>query len=1046
MKMKRILPTIKTCLLLFLEVATALHTNAQVVSSDICTTFGAESKISLKNSSGGTLDSIKSGLDFNLVLSLPGGLCQSAEYEVTITTSNNLILGYMPTNTLYPFSGTGVPNQFVSALIDGSALGLAIDVPFQFKAGVTCNNEIGTFNVTIKLKCDGVEKVCTFKKISLKAKAKNYWVVEKRHVFGDLSGGGIYWDVIIKNTNDNLGIGDLNIFNGSITDAVSSGQIISVTGGGLSGLTGLNTSTASWNTGTILSTTPYVEYRVQTYSCMPADTVVTNCVKYNFCLGKEVKLIANPVDGDIPKVRSSDSKIPSAASIPPPGGPIGPVQKLCCDRATGEVCASIKLVGTATTSANFSKSLTYDNNLNYAPGCEGEYQIIVSNNGNIPLNNLVITDFFPAGIQVFQISVTASGTSMDYDIPFGSTTAGFNTFTGPHYSQTWTSGFPTQFNLNTTSGTLLGGTIIIKIKFKILARAVVGTTIKNCADLNYNGTYDGWSNWCGIQLPPPNPNVSAPQSCFSFIVQEPKATPGISKHIIPVGQQSFYVGDPITFRIVVSNHGAASFSGNLADLLLVPPAPPGQNLSLVAGSVTYSFGTGPFNPYLTTPGYMNHIGTPSTSFPPWVTVTQQTPQNLEWGINNMPGNCELDTAYYLIIEYKATVLPQSFGNYTNIAKLVTPTDTLNGSRDYNVQRASLISTTKQVSTAFVEPGQSFNYIIVVKNEGSVALTNIRVNDTLPSCVTYTARSAKYLDVNGTMISSIGVTGGPPTFTFPSLILQPGESVELTVTVTRKADDQSKQCCNPKARGFGTTYDASADVISDVDGPVCVTSSLCCNIKDLNVSFATTAMNGGIVPAFWITGGTVPIQEIEISLIDYHAEYNAVACKPANMGNLYGHIQPFNGYYGTNYYNFNSLPFSGSPSLQLQTVVNPVNNSLTWSGSNPINLSAGGGGWPNLNFNGLIALNFIAPDIVNLDCCTGRVYYCFKVRVKDANCNVCEKIVCGSFEIPKARQHEWRNEKAKSQFKLKSLEGNQIQGIKLMNGESLEEFMKRNISK
>ena len=52
----------------------------------------------------------------------------------------------------------------------------------------------------------------------------------------------------------------------------------------------------------------------------------------------------------------------------------------------------------------------------------------------------------------------------------------------------------------------------------------------------------------------------------------------------------------------------------------------------------------------------------------------------------------------------------------------------------------------------------------------------------------------------------------------------------------------------------------------------------------------------------------------------------------------------------------------------------------------------------------------------------------------------------SFEIPKVRQHEWRNEKAKSQFKLKSLEGNQIQEVKLMNGESLEEFMKRNISK
>jgi uncharacterized repeat protein (TIGR01451 family) len=1034
MKMKRILPTIKTCLLLFLEVATALHTNAQVVSSDICTTFGAESKISLKNSSGNPLDSIKTGLDFNLILTLPGGLCQGGKYEVTITTSNNMELGNPNPN--YPFYSTGT-NQFENSTVISSNSGLGINIPFKFKAGVTCNNEKGTFNVTIKLICDGVaDRVCTFKQISLNAKAQNYWVVEKKHIFGNLSGGGIYWDVIIKNTNGTPGIGDLNIFNGSITDAVSSGQIISVTGGGLSGLTGLNTSTASWNTGIILSTTIQVLYRVQTYSCEPAGTVVTNCVKYNFCLGKEVTLVANPVDWDIQKARSSDSKISSAASIPPPGGPIGPPIKPCCANATKEVCASVTLVGTATTSSNFSKSLTYANNLNYAPGCEGEYQIIVANNGNIPLNNLVISDTFSAGIQVFQISVTASGTSMGYDVPFGSPTTGFNT-SGLNYSQTWSSGFPTNFKLNTTSGTLLGGTIIIKIKFKIVA--AVGTNIINCANLNYSGTYDGWSNWCGIQLPPPNQNVSASQSCVSFIVQEPKAIPGITKCIVG-GQQSFSVGDTLTFRIVVSNHGAASFSGNLADLLGTTSL---QNLGLVAGSVKYSYGTGSFNPYLTTPGCINSFSNISTTPPSWVSVTQQTSQNLGWSISNMPGNCELETASYLVIDYKAIVLPQSFGNYINTAKLATSTGTLNGLAYYNVLRTAQISTTKQVNTAFVEPGQSFNYIIVVKNEGSVALKNIKVKDTLPSCVTYTARSAKYLDVNGTMISSVSVAWASPTFTFPStLILQPGESVELTVTVTRNANDQNKQCCNPSARGSGITNDASADVISDVDGPVCVTSSLCCNIKDLNVSFATTAMNGGIVPAFWITGGTVPIQEIEISLIDYHAEYNAVACKPANMGNLFGHIQPFNGYYGTNYYNFNSLPFSGSPSLQLQTVVNPVNNSLTWSGSNPINLSTAGGG----NFNGLIALNFIAPDIVNLDCCTGRVYYCFKVRVKDANCNVCEKIVCGSFEIPKARQHEWRNEKAKSQFKLKSLEGNQIQGIKLMNGESLEEFMKRNISK
>jgi len=104
-------------------------------------------------------------------------------------------------------------------------------------------------------------------------------------------------------------------------------------------------------------------------------------------------------------------------------------------------------------------------------------------------------------------------------------------------------------------------------------------------------------------------------------------------------------------------------------------------------------------------------------------------------------------------------------------------------------------------------------------------------------------------------------------------------------------------------------------------------------------------------------------------------------------------------------------------LSLQTNVIPVNNSLTWSADpSPLMFS----GTPN----GLIALNFIAPDIVNLDCCSGVVYYCFKVKLTDVNCNVCEKIVCGSFEIPKEGLREWKNEKLKDLYKLQSLEKKQ----------------------
>jgi hypothetical protein len=150
-------------------------------------------------------------------------------------------------------------------------------------------------------------------------------------------------------------------------------------------------------------------------------------------------------------------------------------------------------------------------------------------------------------------------------------------------------------------------------------------------------------------------------------------------------------------------------------------------------------------------------------------------------------------------------------------------------------------------------------------------------------------------------------------------------------------------------------------------------------------------------------------------LDYHVEYNNANCKPLNLGDLFGHIQPFVGYSGSVFYNFNTVPSLATPSLPLQTVVTPVNNSLSWSGTTPISLSG------NFNFNGLIALNFVAPNIVNLDCCSGTVYFCFKVRVKDVNCNVCEKEVCGSAIIPKTADLNWTNEKAKDQFILKSLE-------------------------
>lgn len=1012
--MKKILMSIKKCLLVF--IVTVITVNVSAQSSSNCTILGNQISADLVSSSGTPLTDVKSGLDFNLNLTLPGQLNCNGNYNVTINASGNLMQGTTAATYPYPFVNSGV-NEYVNGttLPSTGSGGIGINIPFKFKPGTTCNKEKGTFKITIKLVCANASVYECELNVSIKAIAQNYWVVEKKHVFGNLSGGGIYWDVIIRNTNLNPGIGDLNIYRGTIQDNVSSGQIINVSSNAI-GLTGINTSTASWNTGTILSTTSYVVYNVQTYSCAPAGTIVTNCVKYDFCLGKEVSIII--IDEAKQEKKSEQSK-----KLVPPGssGPIGPAPKPCCEGANGKTCASVTLVGTASTSANFDKSLTYGANLNYAQGCEGEYQITVSNNGNVPLNNITVTDNFPTGINVTKIDVFGSGVAMNYDIQNPSYSTGYNT-SGTNYSQTWTSGFPTNFKMVTTSGSLLGGVIVIKIRFKITAGA--GTPIQNCADLKYNGTYDGWSDWCGVPLPPPAQNQTA-ADCADFNVEQPKAIPGIRK-CIPSGQDTYSVNDPITFSIVISNHGSGSYSGNLTDFLGSP-----QNLSLVAGSVRYSYGVGYFSPYSTIPNCISSFSNYSATPPSWLTITQQTSQNLQWNLNGMPGNCELDKAYYLVIEFTVNVLPQSFGEYTNTTNL----NTLTASEFYNVMRVARIKTVKKVNTNYVEPGQSFNYIIDVINDGTVALKDIKVIDQLPACVTFNGQmNATKLDAYGNTVSTQTVTGGPTNYSFPGLILQPGESVRLIIHVVRKQNDTGKQCCNLKAKALGTSNDENLQEISDENGPACVESRLCCDIKDMNVSINTVVLNGAILPVFLIGSGPLPIQEIEISLLDYHAVYNNQNCKPQNMGNLLGHIQPFVGNAYGSYWNFNSIPYTGAPALQLSSSISPVNNSVTWSGTNPINLSG------PFNLNGLVVLNFIAPEIVNLDCCSGTVYYCFKVRVKDVNCNVCEKIVCSSAVIPKKGTRDWINTDVRDKYQIQSLNNNSEPAIKNNTGRNFREIM------
>ncbi|MEQ1746402.1 MAG: hypothetical protein ABMA02_13315 [Saprospiraceae bacterium] len=889
-----------------------------------------------------------SGLDFNLFVSFPGlgnTICSGNNYSVSITTSTNLELGTGNTGSVYPLSPCPSPPIYcTNAIPNGN--GLNTPFIFRFKPGTTCNGEKGTFTIKIETTCGGQPVSCTMQ-VSLTAVAQNKWSVSKQHLWGNLKGGAMLWKVTL--TNSGNCVGDYNIAAGTITDQISCSQIVSVTRNGTAvpfwGPVGI----ATWQVGNIPCSTPSVEYIVTTVCCDPNATAATNCVSFQFQLGKT-----------------------------------GPA---ACDVFSGQgICKTVSLAPNPTCSANFSKSLTYQagTQVNYTTGCEGEYTICFSNNGNTPLTNINLSDIFPtgpSGITVQQISVYSSGgVNMNYTANFPGGTPSSGSGNTGSYQSFPSSGFfgtaPSSMTLQTTSGSLTYGTVCVKVRF--LINAPPGTPIKNCAALSYTGSYSGWSNWCGINLPPCASN-SPDSSCVSFTVEPPKAVPGLKKCIN--GPQSYQVGQLIPFSIVVSNHGSAALNGcTLNDLLGSP-----QNLEIVTSSVQYAFGLGSYFGY--TPCWVN-VGGFSNTPPAWLTANLSNLQNPSWAINGMPGECRLDMANFLVIKFDALIKPQLCAQNTNKATLTCGGTILSSTAPYNILCNGGIETTKQVnngpgqafsSSGFVNPGAAFQYKLRVKNVGSVNLTAISVKDAFPTCVSYACTGPKPCTVyypNGTIKSTVTVnctTGTPTTFTVnpATTVLAPGEYLEFIVDVTRLNNGQ-EPCCNKDATAYATAT-GTGQTIQDSDGPVCVQSTICCEMEEVGIQLTT--LQPPTTSNFWNFGlnlfaWNLPIQELEISLMDFHFNYNYTDCKPQSVSNATAHLTT-------------TTPVIGGGLSLSPPFVPVVNNALTWKAGTPVLFTSGQ----------QVKLHIWRPSILAIPCCEGKLYYCLKIRLKDVKCRVCEKIVC-----------------------------------------------------
>jgi uncharacterized repeat protein (TIGR01451 family) len=609
-----------------------------------------------------------------------------------------------------------------------------------------------------------------------------------------------------------------------------------------------------------------------------------------------------------------------------------------CDTMVGTVTATSPPLASPNASISFQKYVSSSYNTNLTPGCDARYQINVCNNGNVPWTDLQITD----NLNIPGITISSVSTSWSY-----TNVAGFYTFTAPP-----------GFILNP------GDCQTILIYFTIDVSATIGSTISNTANLSYVAAGTGGSP--GGPPLDPCPLISCPtidttiqntSDDVDFIVEAPKSIPSIKKCIVDPPNvlipPIYQIGDIIKFSIMVGNSGSADLNTIITDAL----GPP-QNLQIIPLSSVFDYYPNQ------NAGYKNSCNPPfGAPIPPPFPVSEDSfdLQNPFWNIIDMPGICEYYKSNFLIITFDAVILPQLSGTKTNTATVPYNASTLSSSVNYSIDQVGILGIFKEADEEIVENGQSFNYTITVSNDGSVPLDNIVITDMLPDCVS----------VNGQITIEDAIATPIPFTTSGGLIISinpvtqifPGNDFTITIPVVKSGGGN---CCNESVSVTAEMITSGIELNANYGSPeapaACVTGTECCDIEDFD---ATIKENNGTFNVN-ISGGSVPLQEVEISMVDYHIEYSDEACKPDDLG-IFGTL-------------------TTSTTNLANLILNAGDNgtsSLSWLLGDPSII------------NSAVNLDILYPDVLNLDCCDVEFYFCLKVRVKDVNCNVCEKIICFS---------------------------------------------------
>jgi len=608
-----------------------------------------------------------------------------------------------------------------------------------------------------------------------------------------------------------------------------------------------------------------------------------------------------------------------------------------CETMIGTLSADSTVLEEPAPSLDFRK--TVYPNTGISPGCSGKYRINIKNNGNVPLQINSVTDVIPTS-DITITSVVSTGFVNN------------NLITS------------TNFNFTTSSSSPLiiapGHSKEINFSFTVNASATIGSTVTNTAQIDYNaiGTSSNNSNntttSCpGTNCPPVDEGILNDDASVDFTVIAPQSKEKFYKCITsqPIGN-IYNLGEIIHFRYILGSGGSASLTTNITDDLGLP----NQNLQVVPGSINYT--------YYEHESFSNNYSNCNLNFtnPPQPITFGHTDnisnqlQDLSIDITNMPGTCDYGYGNFLVIEFDAEVLLQVYGNKVNTAY----TDSNQNSASYTIDQFGVLSVNKRADQEFVENGSSFNYIIEVTNNGSVPLDHINISDNLPSCISLTEGITITDFANNTLNYSL--SGSLNIAIDPNTQLMPGQKFIITIPAIKNG---GSTCCNESVIANGTMITSGVVLEANfgtVNEPAaCVKSTECCDIQDFEANLYENADGSYSVT---INGGAVPIQQVDVAVIDYHVTYNQRDCQPQDMG-VFGQLS-------TNRPLLNGLAFEATS--------NNTSN-LTWLPGNPAVM------------NTSVDFNISKPNVLDLECCDVDFDFCIKVTVKDVNCNVCEKIIC-----------------------------------------------------